>query len=161
DVRIFPNLSNTLAYHAQCFLPRGLGAFLSKSARQFDVAHLHACRNLPVSMAARHLSRAGVPWVLAPNGTAPRIERRRAARWAYERLTGRQDREGASRILAASNAERRQLEQMGVPADRIRVLPNPVDLDEHLLPLSRGAFRSAHSIGERPLVLYLGKLTPR
>lgn len=161
DVRMFPNFSNRLAYHAQVFLPRGLSGFLSSHATGFDIAHLHACRNLPVSLAARHLSRAHVPYVLAPNGTAPRIERRKAAKWVYDRLAGRQDLARASAVLAVSEAERRQLEQMGVPPERIRLLANPVDLNEHQAPATRGAFRAAHGIGSRPLVLYLGKLTLR
>jgi glycosyltransferase involved in cell wall biosynthesis len=161
DVRMFPNFSNRLAYHAQVFLPRGLSGFLSGHATGFDIAHLHACRNLPVSLAARHLSRAHVPYVLAPNGTAPRIERRKAAKWVYDQLAGRQDLDGASAVLAVSEAERHQLEHMGVRADRIRLLPNPVDLDEHIPPVTRGTFRATHGIGSRPLVLYLGKLTPR
>jgi glycosyltransferase involved in cell wall biosynthesis len=161
DVRMFPNLSNRLAYHAQVFLPRGLSGYLSNHATGFDIAHLHACRNLPVSLAARQLSRARVPYVLAPNGTAPRIERRKAAKWVYDRVTGRRDLEGASVVIAVSHAERRQLEHLGVPADRIRLVGNPVDLDEHRAPATRGAFRAAHGIGTRPLVLYLGKLTPR
>ena len=161
DVRMFPNLSNRLAYHAQVFLPRGLSGYLSRHATCFDIAHLHACRNLPVSLAARQLSRARVPYVLAPNGTAPRIERRRAAKWVYDRMTGRGDLESASAVIAVSEAERRQLEQMGVPAGRIRLLVNPIDLDEHRAPATRGAFRAAHGVGSRPLVLYLGKLTPR
>jgi glycosyltransferase involved in cell wall biosynthesis len=114
-----------------------------------------------VSLAARQLSRARVPYVLAPNGTAPRIERRRAAKWVYDRMTGRRDLESASAVIAVSEAERGQLEQMGVPAGRIRLLANPIDLDEHRAPATRGAFRAAHGIGSRPLVLYLGKLTPR
>jgi len=161
DVRMFPNLSNRLAYHAQVFLPRGLSGYLSRHATCFDIAHLHACRNLPVSLAARQLSRARVPYVLAPNGTAPRIERRRAAKWVYDRMTGRRDLESASAVIAVSEAERGQLEQMGVPAGRIRLLANPIDLDEHRAPATRGTFRAAHGIGSRPLVLYLGKLTPR
>ena len=52
DVHTFSNASNTLAYHLQCFLPRGLDAFLARHAREFDVAHLHACRNLPVDRGA-------------------------------------------------------------------------------------------------------------
>ena len=69
EVRVFPNLSNRLAYHLQLFLPFGLNKYLSDQAGSFDVAHLHACRNIPGAIAAYHLHRAGVPYVLAPNGT--------------------------------------------------------------------------------------------
>ena len=161
EVHTFPNVSNTLAYHLQCFLPRGLASYLATHAQRFDVAHLHACRNLPVSMAARALARAGVPYVLAPNGTAPRLERRRTAKWAYDLAFGRRDIERAAAVLAVSEAERAQLEAMGIPAARIRVLGNPVDLDEHAERGPRGRFRKEHGLGEGPMVLFLGKLTPR
>ena len=161
DVRTFRNLSNSLAYHRQLFLPWGLGAFLKEHAREFDVAHLHACRNLPVTLAARHLRSAGVPYVCAPNGTGPVIERRRLQKWAYDRLIGSRDLPGAQAVIAVTDAERRQLEAFGVPADRIRVVPNPVDLDEHAAPVARGRFRAAHRLGTCPVVLFLGKLTPR
>jgi glycosyltransferase involved in cell wall biosynthesis len=159
DVRMFLNFSNHLAYHAQLFLPRGMNGFLASHATGFDIAHLHACRNVPVSLAARHLARARVPYVLGPNGTAPLIERRKAAKWVYDRVAGRQDLARAAAVIAVSDAERRQLEQLGVPAGRIRLLANPVDLEEHRV-IARGAFRAAHGIGRAPLVLYLGKLTP-
>ena len=161
EVRTFRNVSNSLAYHGQLFLPWGLGAFLKEHARDFDVAHLHACRNLPVTLAARHLRSAGVPYVCAPNGTGPLIERRRLQKWAYDRLIGSRDLPGAQAVIAVTDAERRQLEAFGVPADRIRVVPNPVDLDEHASPVARGQFRAAHRLGANPVVLFLGKLTPR
>src|SRR5580765_440046 len=47
DVRTFANASNRLAYHWQFFVPLGLDAYLRRHAASFDVAHLHACRNLP------------------------------------------------------------------------------------------------------------------
>jgi glycosyltransferase involved in cell wall biosynthesis len=161
EVWVFPNLSNRLAYHAQCFLPRGLNRFLAAHSGDYDVAHLHGCRNLPVSIAARQLQRAGVPYVLAPNGTAPRIERRRLAKWIYDGTIGRNDVSGAAAVIAVSQAECRQLQVLGVPAERIRVVSNPVDLEEHREPPRRGAFRSAHELGDSPLVLFVGKLTPR
>src|SRR5215218_5717016 len=46
-VRVFPNLSNRLAYHFQAFHPLGFNRFMRQNASDFDVAHLHACRNLP------------------------------------------------------------------------------------------------------------------
>jgi glycosyltransferase involved in cell wall biosynthesis len=158
DLRIFRNLSNTLAYRYQCFLPSGLSEYLRLHARDFDVAHLHACRNFPGAIAAHHLHRAGVPFVLAPNGTAVNIERRRALKFAFDVVAGRRVIGRAARLLAVSEAERRQLERIGVAAERIRVVPNPLEL---------GGFRSARGLEMTwrrrggPLVVYLGQLTPR
>jgi len=158
DVHTFSNASNALAYHLQCFLPRGLDGFLAAHARRFDIAHLHACRNLPVSIAARHLTASGVPYVVAPNGTAPRLERRRAAKWAYDVVIGRRDLRHAAAILAVSEAERTDLERLGVSPARIRVVP--VELEQRdELPASD--LRTAYGLGNRPIVLYLGKVTPR
>ncbi len=161
DLRVFPNVSNRLAYHAQLFLPMGLHEYLATHARTFDVAHLHACRNLPGVIAAYHLRRSGVPYVLAPNGTAPRIERRQLAKRVFDGVVGRRVLRGASRVLAVSLSERRQLDALGVEPSMIRVIPNPLDLDEFTTPVVRGCFRRRLALGPGPLVLFLGKLTPR
>jgi glycosyltransferase involved in cell wall biosynthesis len=161
ELRVFPNLSNRLAYHYQGFVPLGLGRYLGEHAREFDVAHLHACRNLPGAIGARHLRRAGVPYVLAPNGTAPRIERRQFAKWMFDAAIGRRILNGAARVLAVSDAERRQLTRLGVDPALIRSIPNPVDLDEFTSPIARGLFRQRLGLGIGPVVLFLGKITPR
>ena len=159
--RIFPNLSNRLAYDWQCFTPVGLGRFLRRHAASFDVAHLHACRNFPVTIAARHLRRAGVPFVLGPNGTAPRIERRQTAKRAWDLLVGDTPLRHAAAVLAVSRAERRQLLDLGLRDSVIHVIPNPVDLDEFAEPVDGQRFRELVGVGDAPLVLFLGKLTPR
>jgi len=161
DVRVFPNRSNWAAYHYQFFVPAGLGGYLARHAGAFDVAHLHACHHLPGAIAARHLTRARVPYVVQPNGTAPRLERRRLAKWLFDATVGRRVLPGAARVVAVSDAERRQLAGIGVPEARVSLVPNPIDLDEFDAPPARGAFRAAHGLGDAPVVLYLGKLTPR
>ena len=138
EMRVFPNISNRLAYHLQLFLPIGLNTYLSEFAGHFDVAHLHACRNVPGAIAAYHLHRAGVPYVLAPNGTAPRIERRQLAKRVFDVVMGHRILHGAARVLAVSAAEQRQLHALAVDAAAVRVLPNPVDLDEFTSPVPRG-----------------------
>jgi glycosyltransferase involved in cell wall biosynthesis len=160
ELRIFPNLSNRLAYAWQGFLPIGLDRYMRVHAASFDVAHLHACRNVPGAIAARRLRRAGVPYVLAPNGTAPNIERRRATKYVFDVVAGHEMLAGAARVLAVTEAERRQLAALNVPPERIRVVPNPVDLDEFITPPAPGAFRQRSGI-EGPLVVFLGQLTPR
>jgi glycosyltransferase involved in cell wall biosynthesis len=161
DVHIFRNVSNRLAYRFQAFAPHGLLGFLRRGAASFDVAHIHACRNLPGSIAARELRRAGVPYVLSPNGTAPLIERRLLLKRLFDAAGGRRVVEGADRVLAASEAERRQLVGTGIADDRVTIVPNPLDLTEFTPLPSRDAFRLRHGLGSVPLMLFLGKLTPR
>lgn len=160
-VRIFPNVSNRAAYDLQAFLPLGLRGYLARHAGSFDVAHLHACRNVPGVLAARFLGRAGVPYVLAPHGTAPVIERRQWAKRAFDMLGGRALLASAARVIAVSEAERRQLLEAGVPFRAIRIVPNPIDLAEFTPPIARGAFRARYGLTDIPIVMFLGKLTPR
>jgi glycosyltransferase involved in cell wall biosynthesis len=159
---VFPNVSNRLAHRGQLFSPVGLASYLRRHAGDFDVAHLHACHNVPGALAARQLRRGGVPYVLAPNGTAPwRLERRRLAKRLFDATLGRSTMPGAARVLAVSDAEARQLAALGVSRHAIHVVPNPMDLSEFDNPPPRGWLRERLGVGTEPIVLYLGTLTPR
>jgi glycosyltransferase involved in cell wall biosynthesis len=161
SVRMFRNLSNRLAYRYQFFTPVGLSRFLRRSASQFDIAHLHACHHLPGAVAASALRRARVPYLLSPNGTALRIERRRFAKLLFDLTVGRRVVPDAARVLAVSRAEHRQLQSAGIPLSRVRLVPNPIDEREFAAAREPRAFRAAHALGDNPVVLYLGTLTPR
>ena len=160
-VHVFPNVSNRLAYHRQFFTPLGLHAHLRRRAGSYDIAHLHACRNLPGEIAARALRRAGVPYVLSPNGTAPAIERRLLAKRLFDWTAGRVALRAAARVVAVSAAERKQLLALGVPDAHIALVPNPIDELEFAGARDANGFRRAHALGDGPLVLFLGKVTPR
>ncbi len=63
-------------------------------------------------------------------------------------------------MQAVSRAERAQLLGLGVPDGKIRVLGNPLDLSE-FEALPRGWLREQLGLGAAPVVLYLGRLSPR
>lgn len=155
------NLSNWAASRLQLYIPLGLDAHLRRTVADHDLAHLHACHNLPGVIAARRLVGAGVPYVVQPNGTAPRIERRRLAKLLFDRLLGERVLRDAARVIAVTEAERRQLEGLGVEPGRVAVIPNPVDVVELDGSREPGAFRRRQGLGGGPVVLYLGQLSPR
>jgi len=160
DVRMFPNISNAIAYHLQFFTPVGLRRFLRRSAAGFDIAHIHACHNLPGVIAASELSRAGVPYVVSPNGTARPIERRTMAKQLFALTAGRSMLPGAARVIAVSQAEATHFREMGIDDSSIVHIPNPIDETEFDFADPDG-FRSRMHLGDAPVVLFLGKLTPR
>jgi len=161
DVRMFRNLSNSLAYHLQFFTPLGLRQYLKRAASTFDVAHIHACHNLPGVIAAAELSRAGVPYVVSPNGTALPIERRIMAKRLFALTAGRSMVPAAARVVAVSGAEAGQLRAMGVAESAIVRIANPIDDREFDCPPDAQSFRTRMGVGDVPIVLFLGKLTPR
>jgi hypothetical protein len=103
---VFRNVSNRAAYHLQAFAPVGLRRFLDTSSSSFDIAHIHACHNVLGIMASRALSRAGVPYVLSPNGTATVFERRLVAKRVLERLGGAEATGRASACWPSPNPKR-------------------------------------------------------
>ncbi len=160
-VYYFRNLSNVLAYRMQAFVPLGFKAWAKKNVRNFDVIHMHGHRHLLNSIAARCARKAGVPYVMTANGTAPAIERRFLLKKLFDPLFGTHVIKGAACFAAVSKFEISQYEALGIAREKISVIYNGLDLDEYASPPPKGTFRLENNLGEKKLILYLGKITPR
>jgi len=161
EIHRLPNLSNHLAYDQQLFLPRGVGAAIDEAVAEADVVHLHGWWHLLNNYAVRAARRHGVAVVMTPNGTLLPLERKLALKGLWHQVFGRPVMDAVSRWIAVSRAEVNQFARAGVSADRIHLVHNGLDLGEfEELPTS-GAFRAEEGLSAAPLLLYLGKLTPR
>ena len=161
EVHVFRNLSNRAAYRFQLFTPLRLSRWLGEHVAGFDVLHLHGCHHLLGAVASRACAARRVAYVLSPHGTGPLIERRRAAKWVFDATVGRGVLSRARKVLCVSEAERADLGRLGVADDRLCVVGNPLELEAFDPVPDGGAFRERHGLGQVPLVVFLGKITPR
>jgi glycosyltransferase involved in cell wall biosynthesis len=156
-----PNLSNRLAYDHQLFLPQGVTEQLARLPRP-DVIHLHGHRHLLNNAAERYARSHFIPMVLTANGTLLRHERKQHLKLLWDMLVSGRIPGRAARCVVVSQAEHRQHLQAGLPVDKLVEIPNGLDLGEFYPLPPRGLFRRRLGIApERPMVVYLGQLSPR
>ncbi len=135
-------------------LRRHVGRLLARGA-SFDLIDAHYF--YPDGVAAALLGRAtGRPVVITGRGTDlnlfPRYALpRRMIRWAARRAAG---------LVTVSAALKGALVELGIAADKVKVLRNGVDLDIFRPPADRAAFRQSLGL-PRPTLLSVGHLIER
>lgn len=159
-VHTLRNLSNRAAYVHQLFLPLGGGAALA-TLGDVDLVHLHGHRHLLNNLAVGWAQRRGLPYVMTANGTLLRHERKVGVKLGWDLLVAGRVPSGAARCIAVSAADVAQHHQAGIAPQRIVRIPNGLDLGEFEALPARGGFRRQHGLGDRPLVAYLGQISPR
>ena len=155
DLRVFP-----LGFPARWLASRPLRRALPELVRAADLAHIHSLYLFHSWAAGTICRRIGVPYIVRPHGTLdPFIHRRRRWRkrimelWFQNRLL-----RNAAAIHYTSAEEMRLAEPyvFGAPG---AVVPLGLDLSDYASLPELGAFRRAHpEIGERPILLFLGRL---
>ncbi len=137
-------------------------AEIHRRVRDYDIVHIHAVWNFPTWMTMRAAGRAGVPFVVAPQGSledrALSINRGRKA--FYARRVELPWLRQAAAIQALTRMEARQVRRFGIRAPVARI-PNGVRPGD----FGNGesvAFRAKHGIGgDRRILLFLGRVHPK
>ncbi len=155
------NLSNRWAYRHQLFLPQGVDALLDRMSEDVDIMHLHGHRHLLNNAAVRWATQRSIPYVMTANGTLLRHERKVGLKWLWDGVVAGQVPRNAVRCIAVSAADAARHGTAGIPPERIVRIPNGLDLGEFEALPTRGGFRASRGIGERPVVTYLGRVSPR
>jgi glycosyltransferase involved in cell wall biosynthesis len=99
---------------------------------------------------------AGRPYVVSPAGALPTFGRSRHIKAAYNALVGRAIVRNAARGIAITEDEISQFTTYGLPANRVMVIPNGVDIDDAAHDLTDTCPLPA--LGGRPFVLFIGRL---
>lgn len=127
-----------------------------------DIVHIHGVWEHLLFEATRASTLAGVPYVIRCCGMLDTwaLRRRRLKKQAYLafRLRGMLESAAAIHCTTRMEAESTCRLELGFP--EFIVEPNGVTTDEFAMLPPRGGFRAAHGIGDRPLIVFLGRVHP-
>jgi len=132
---------------------------LRKNMRKFDVVHTHFGRQAYDIAVNYYCRRYGVPYVLHVHGSLPRFVEKQKLKLIYDMFFGYRILRGASKVIALSRAEAVQFRNMGVPDERITVIPNGIDLLECANLPPKGSFKKKFGVeNDKKMILYLGRI---
>jgi len=152
-------LQNWLHYRALSWNP-GIARFCHARLRNFDVVHIFGLYDFLGPAVAAACRRSGIPYVVEPIGMFVPIVRNFLLKRMYHLALGQTMLRGSRKIIATSPQEVAELAASGLPAEKILMRRNGVEVPETLPP--RGKFRAAAGIPENAkVVLYLGRLSEK
>jgi glycosyltransferase involved in cell wall biosynthesis len=157
-VRYFKNLSFTLTRALNIHITPGM-VISGRELRNFDIVHFHGARIFQTFAIYPQAKKFSVPYVLQAHGSLPRIMAKQGVKWVYDLLFGYKLLRDASKVIALNRIEVQQYMDMGVPEEKIEVIPNGIDLSEYVDMPPKGSFKKKFSIeNNEKIILYLGRI---
>jgi glycosyltransferase involved in cell wall biosynthesis len=134
-----------------------------KNRDNFDIIHIHDSRSFQGIVAYLFARIRKVPFVFQPHGSylSPLLgsETKKMARIALDKVIGEGLVKKASQVIVLTCAEAEQYRAMGVPEEKIAIIPNGIDLESYIDLPSRGTFRSKFSANDDDrVILFLGRI---
>jgi glycosyltransferase involved in cell wall biosynthesis len=148
-------------YRALTFNP-GVVKYCGASLKNFDVVHFYGLYDFLGPAAGYFCRRERIPYVIEPMGMYHPIDRSLRLKRLWRDTIGKALLENAAQVVATSEIERQELLDGGIPAGKVVIRYNGVDVSSCKPLPPRGTFRSKWKIpAEQPLVLFLSRLIPR
>lgn len=160
------NLSNALRGRLNLSTPRGLAAAARRliAERGIDLVHCHELRTVENLLIAPVTKASGVPLAVSPHGTLPLTTGRPTLKRAWDRLLGGRLLPHFDAVIALTRDEaadaRALWAKRGIDIP-VYIVPNGVHLDEFVALPPRDVARARWSLGDGPVVLFLGRLHAR
>ncbi len=131
--------------------------------RHTDVVHVHAIWNFPTWYAMREAHRAGVPYVVAPQGSLEEwaLKRGKHLKALYASVAEKPYFDRAAAMQALTPAEASQCRRFGIKAP-VMILPNGVDLTRLDRKTEKADLRAELSLPSNAILfLFLGRVFPK
>jgi glycosyltransferase involved in cell wall biosynthesis len=133
-----------------------MGRSLKQEARCFDLIHVHEARSYQHKIVWQHARKNKLQYIIQAHGNLGFQEG--LLRKFYDFFYCSKILRGAAKDIALSRTEAEQYRRMGVPEEKIAIIPNGIDLSEYANLPPKGCFKKKFGIEEEKIVLYLGRI---
>ncbi|MEM3674483.1 MAG: glycosyltransferase [Candidatus Methanomethyliaceae archaeon] len=126
---------------------------------EFDVVHVHSWQQFPEIIVHHYAIKYRIPYTLQVHGSLTRIGAKKKLKLLYDILLGYQVLMDASKLIALHKVEAEQYKAIGIPEEKIDIIPNGIDLSEYANLPPKGYFKKKFGIPEeKKIILYLGRI---
>jgi len=159
NVHYMRNLSMMTIKKSNLFITPELISKVKEEIKEFDIIHLHGYRTFQNIVVQHYSKKYGVPYVLQARGSLPRIMAKQRLKWIYDVFFGYRLLRDASKVIALCRIEADQYMDMGVQDEKIKIIPNGIELSEYADLPPKGSFKEKFNIPkDTKIVLYLGRI---
>ena len=100
-----------------------------------------------------------IPYILQARGSVMPFFEKIILKKCYDFKWGNKILRDSSKVIALTQFERSQYMEMSVPEDKIRIVPNGIELDKYNDIPIKGEFRTKFQIdASEKIILYLGRI---
>jgi len=152
------NISVYLSTKFDLLFTPELNKFFSREIQNYDLIHAHEYTTYQNIVVHKFAKKYRIPYILQAHGSLVRIGKK-FRKWVYDILFGYRVLRDASKVIALSKVEAEQYKRMGVPEEKIAIIPNGIDPSEYAHLPPKGAFKRKFNIDDdEKVVLYLGRI---
>ena len=155
----FKNFSNHLSYKYRLFLPLKMISKLKNNLNKFDIIHLHDFRSSLSIMVHYYAKKYEIPYILQAHGSVPYLSQKELMKTFFDKIWGHNLLQDATKLIALTNTEYKQYENMGVNKNKIEIIPNGINPNEYQNLPKKDQFKKKYDINfDDKIILYLGRL---
>jgi glycosyltransferase involved in cell wall biosynthesis len=137
----------------------GMKKWLDVNLQKFDVIHMHNFRSYQNNIVHQYAKKYKVPYILQAHGDIPYLNIKSKLKRIFDIVYGYSILKNANKLMALSKREKNDYVKMNVIQNKIKIIPNGIDLSEYNILPNRGEFRKKYNIKNvEKIILYLGRI---
>jgi glycosyltransferase involved in cell wall biosynthesis len=126
---------------------------------EYDIVHLQDLLSFHAISTINYCRSNKIPFIFTPHGSLPWLNEKKPLNLLYKKFWGNGILMKAKKIICLNQVEIAQCERLGVPKDRLVIVPNGVNLDEYVNLPQKGSFRKRWSISnDQKIILFLARI---